>query len=204
MNRKPLASAAPLLSLLLLVSATCALTQERKPMHFTGLINDYSPSTVKMGPWEMHGQWSMDLREGWNTTTADLLVDMTMSDYGTSGVFDATQAGQNPHTHHIRLTNVSVTWNILGCPQFSPNPVTTGFQMTGTVSLLTGNGSPAPFEAIPPPSTLHVCVTGGTDVPYSNITLMFAGPATTHFGSQAIHGVVRKATDDSTGDRDHR
>ena len=199
MNRKPLASAARSLSLLLLVSATCALAQERKPTHFVGLINDYSPATVKMGPWEMHGQWSMDLHEKWNTTSADFLLDMTMSDYGTSGVFDATQAGQNPHTHHIRLTNVSVTWNILGCPQFSPNPVTTGFQMTGTASLLTGNGSPAPFEAIPPPSTLHVCVTGGTDVPYSNITLQFAGPATTHFGSQAIHGVVGKPVLDSVG-----
>ncbi len=32
-------------------------------MQFSGLFNDYSPlsTTVKGGPWEMHGQWSMDL-----------------------------------------------------------------------------------------------------------------------------------------------
>jgi hypothetical protein len=71
------------------------------------------------------------------------------------------------------------------------------------VSLLTGNGSIAPFETNPPSSTLQVCILGGSDVPYSvtnsNITLVFGGPATTHFGTQAIHGVVRKAVADSDG-----
>jgi hypothetical protein len=38
---------------------------------------------------------------------------------------------------------------------------------------------------------LQVCITGGSDVTYSNMTLVFTGPATTHFGSQAIHGAVR-------------
>ena len=63
----------------------------------------------------------------------------------------------------------------------------------------------APFETNPPSSTLQVCVTGGLDVPFSvtnsNITLVFAGPATSHFGTQAIHGVVRAASDRSFGDR---
>jgi hypothetical protein len=81
-----------------------------------------------------------------------------------------------------------------GCPTFSPVTLQ-GFQINGTVSLLTGNGSNAPFETDPPSSTLQVCVTGGDEVPYSvhysNITLVFGGPATTHFGPQAIHGAVR-------------
>ena len=55
-----------------------------------------------------------------------------------------------------------------------------------------------PFEADPPSSTLQDCVTGGNDVPYSvtnsNITLTFGGPATTHFRTQAILDVVRKAS----------
>ena len=42
-----------------------------------------------------------------------------------------------------------------------------GFQLNGTVSLLTGNGNIAPFETNPPSSTLQVCVTGGDDVQYS-------------------------------------
>jgi hypothetical protein len=40
---------------------------------------------------------------------------------------------------------------------------------------------------------LQVCVNGGTDVPYSNVSLVFGAPASGHFGMSAIHGVVRKA-----------
>jgi hypothetical protein len=32
------------------------------------------------------------------------------------------------------------------------------------------------------------------------VTLVFGAPATGHFGTQAIHGVVRKATDDRPDD----
>lgn len=49
-------SAVGVLSLLLLISGTCAFAQAQKPVHFTGLLNDYSPSNVKGGPWEMHDQ----------------------------------------------------------------------------------------------------------------------------------------------------
>jgi hypothetical protein len=203
MKCKTLTSAVRVLLVALLVSIICAFVQERRPAHFSGLINDYSPATVKGGPWEMHGQWVLDLHE--ETGTADFSADMTMSGYGktAAGAVDPTQAGVNPHTHDIRLTNVTVTWNMIGCPTYLPPATLTGFQINGTVSLLTGNGSIAPFETDPPSSTLQVCVTGGNDVPYSvtnsNVTLTFGGPATTHFGAQAIHGVVRKASADSTG-----
>jgi hypothetical protein len=183
------------LSLLLLFSSAWALAQERVPTHFSGLINDYSPSTVKGGPWEMHGQWTLELRREWHgewTTIADFSTDMTMSDYGTTaGIADATKGGQSPHTHHIKLTNLPVVWNMEGCPAVSP-ATTMGFQISGKVSLVTGNGSNALFEPTPPETTLQVCVTGGDLVPYSNVTLVFVGPATSHFGTQAIHGVVRK------------
>jgi len=205
MKSKMLTSAAPVLSLLLLVAGGRALAQELRPVHFSGLINDYSPlsTSVKGSPWEMHGQWSMDLHPEWGT--ADFLADMTMSGYGrtTSGAVDPTQPLVNPHTHHIRLTNVRITWDMTGCPAYLPPATKMGFQLNGTVSLLTGNGSIAPFETDPPSSTLQVCVTGGDEVPYSitdsNITLVFGGPAATHFGPQAIHGVVRKPAADSIG-----
>jgi hypothetical protein len=198
MKNKTLTSAVRTLSLLLLVSATCALAQDLKPAHFSGLINDYSPlsASVKGSPWEMHGQWSMNLNPQWGT--ADFSADMTMSGYGKTeaGAVDPTHPLVNPHTHHIRLTNVRITWNMIGCPTYQAPVPTTGFQLNGTVSLLTGNGSIAPFETDPPSSTLQVCVTGGNEGLYSitnsNITLVFGGPATTHFGPQAIHGVVRK------------
>jgi len=198
MKIKTLTSAAGALSLLLMLSGPSALAEDSKPVHFSGLINDYSPqsTSVKGSPWEMHGQWSLDIHG--ESGTADFAADMTMSGYGktTAGDVDPTQPLQNPHTHHIRLTKVKVTWDMTGCPAYLPPATTTGFQLSGTVSLLTGNGSIAPFESDPPTSTLQVCVTGGNEVPYSiqnsNITLVFGGPAATHFGPQAIHGVVRK------------
>jgi len=192
MKRKILTSSACVLSLLL-AAGTCALAQVRGPLHFTGLLNDYSPANplIAGSPYEMHGQWTLDLHE-WGDT-ADFLADMTMSDYGTTnGVLDATKGGQSAHTHHIGLTNVKVTWDMTGCPAY-PKPVPTiGFQISGTVSLITGNGGNPPFETTPSTSTLQVCVVGGVDVPYSNMTMVFSGPATNHFGSQPIHGVVRK------------
>ena len=181
------------LSVLALLSATGAVAQVRGPAHFTGVLNDYTPANplISGSPYEMHGQWSIDLHE-WSST-ADFLADMTMSDYGsTNGVLDATKGGQNAHTHHIRLTNVRVTWDMIGCPAY-PKPVPTGgFQLNGTVKLITGNGSNTTFEPTPPASTLQVCIVGGSEVPYANMTMVFTGPATNHFGTQAIHGVVRK------------
>jgi hypothetical protein len=206
MKSNTLTSAVRALSLLLLASGACALAQDRHdrgPIHFSGLINDYSPSTVKGGPWEMHGQWKLDIREDRRSESgfiADFSADMTMSDYGTTnGLPDGTKGGQSPHTHHIKLTNKTITTNMDGCPAVSPAALT-GFQFGGIVSLITGNGSKAPFENPdgPPASTLQVCVTGGDPLQYSvtnsNISLVFGGPATSHFGTQAIHGVVRNAT----------
>jgi hypothetical protein len=193
MNKKTQTSAIRVFSLLLVVAGTAAWSQERRPTHLSGLINDYSPATVKGGPWEMHGQWSMDLHPDWGT--ADFSADMTMSGYGKTAedAVDPTKAGQLPHTHHIRLKNVMITWDMIGCPTVTP-PTTKGFQINGTVDLLSGNGGPAPFETVPPSSTLQVCVTGGTEVSHSNVSLVFGAPAASHFGPQAIHGVVRKAS----------
>jgi hypothetical protein len=208
MKSETLKSAVRALSILLLASAACASAQDRRPMHFSGLLNDYSPSTVKGGPWEMHGQWTLDLRPDWRAESGlvgDFSADMTMSDYGsTAGVLDATKGGQSPHTHHIKLTKKAVIASVEGCPAVSPATLS-GFQISGTVDLMTGNGSIAPFETDPPSSTLQVCITGGEEVQFSvehsNISLVFAGPATKHFGAQPIHGVVRTAKEDRDRER---
>ena len=171
---------------------------ERKTAHFSGLINDYSPlsPTVSGSPYEMHGQWTMEIDPEWET--ADFLADMTMSGYGmtSTGAVDPTHPLVDPHTHHIQLTNAKIIWDMKGCPAYMPPATTTGFQINGTVTLMTGNGKIAPFETNPPSSTLQVCVTGSSASKYtienSNITLVFAGPATKHFGPQALHGVVRR------------
>jgi hypothetical protein len=203
MHIKTPASAFKALSLFLLVSVTCALAQDRRPVHLTGLINDYSPANpaISGSPYEMHGQWSMDIHL--DSGTADFSADMTMSGYGTTNnVLDATKGGLGAHTHHVRLTNAKIVWNMTGCPTYTISPPKMGFQFASTVSLMTGNGNNAPFETSPPSSTLRVCVMGGDDVQYSlphtNITLEFGGPAgIKHFGEQAIHGVVRAESFDS-------
>jgi hypothetical protein len=197
MDRKNLKYAVRFLSLLVLVAGASAFGQVPAPVHFSGLINDYTPSTVKGGPWEMHGEWTLDVNRRLNT--ADFSAELTMSDYGvtSTGAIDPTQPGQGGHTHHIKISGAKITWNMTGCPVYSP-ATKQGFQFQKTVSLITANGSNAPFETTTPPvSMLTVCVTGGDAVPYSvpfsNITLQFGAPANTHFGSQAIHGVVVKA-----------
>jgi hypothetical protein len=190
------------LLLLLLASGSCALAEDHWAVHFSGLINDYVPLSTTIGgsPWEIHGQWSMDVHL--DRGTADFAADMTMSGFGrtSTGAVDPNQPLVNPHTHHIRVKDAPITWNMTGCPQYSAPLPQMGFQFTKEVSLMTGNGVPAPFETSPPSSTLQVCVVGGTDAPNnqpdSNITLVFGGPAgAKHFGTQAIHGVVRIEAD---------
>jgi hypothetical protein len=210
MKSKTLTSAARVLPLLLLVSTAHVFAQEHRPLHFSGLINDYSPlsATVKGSPWEMHGQWSMDVDP--ERGRADFSADMTMSGFGrtSTGAVDPTQPLLNPHTHHIRLKNAKISWDMTGCPAYTPPATVMGFQLSDTVKLLTGNGSIAPFETDPPSSTLQVCVTGGDETQYSvvnsNITLVFGGPAVAHFGPQPIHGVVRKPVADEVEHRDTR
>jgi hypothetical protein len=145
----------------------------------------------------------MDRHPEWGT--ADFAADMTMSGFGrtAAGAVDPTQPIANPHAHHIKLTNVRITWDMIGCPPWG-TPTLQGFQLNGTVSLITGNGSNGSFEPNPPQSTLQVCVSGGNEVqfsiPNSNMTLVFGRPAAAkHFGSQAIHGVVRIAPTEPFG-----
>jgi hypothetical protein len=194
MNRRALHFAVRVFAGLALLAGASAFGQGPLDVHFSGVLNDYSPSTVKGGPWEMHGTWSLDVHGA--TGAADFSAAMTMSGYGktATGAVDPTQGGQSAHTHNIQLTNLKIIWNMTGCPGYSPATLQ-GFQIQGTVSQLTGNGSNAAFETNPPSSVLQVCVSGGdfipNSVPFSNMTMVFTGPATTHFGTQAIHGDVR-------------
>lgn len=198
MKRKAFWWGAQIGVLVLAISVSALAINGTSPVHFSGLINDYSPSTVKGGPYEIRGEWSLDLHGESGTADFSAAVNMETSDFGiTEGIVDPTQpATRGAHTHHIKLTNATVTLNLNGCPTFSP-PTKMGFQVNGTVSLITGNGSTAPFETNPPSSTLQVCISGGDgdySIPYSNVTLVLQGPATVHFGTQqAIHGFVRTA-----------
>jgi hypothetical protein len=190
MNGRILNSAAGILSLLMLGFGLGARAQG--PVHFTGSVHDYTSPSVKGGPWEFHGNWILDVLG--LSGKADFSVDMTMSDFGSPA--NPATPGQSAHVHHVVMKGATVQWNMDGCPAFAaPTNNTFGFQLTGPVSLITGNGQPAPFDTVPPQSPLTVCVTGVTgvagSVTYSNITLEFGAPANSHFGvGTVIHGVV--------------
>ena len=192
MNGRKSISAVRVLPLVALVFATVALAQGNSPVHFNGSIHDYTSSSVASGPWELHGAWVLDVLPA--IDKADISLDMTMSNFGTPP--NPATPGQTPHVHHVVLKGATVQWNMDGCPAYpAPTNNNFGFQFTGQVNLLTGNGQPAPFDPAPPQSMLTVCVTGVTGeagaVTFSNITLVFGTPASKHFGvGTVIHGVV--------------
>jgi hypothetical protein len=120
---------------------------------------------------------------------------METSDYGISSataVDPANPGTRSPHTHHISMTNANVSYDPSVCPVFSPPATGPAIVVTGTVTT-TGNGGPAPFEA-KGPSTMQVCITGGTQVVFSNMTMVYTGPATSHFGPQPLHGAVSQVS----------
>jgi len=168
--------------------------QDLRQVNFKGIIHDYSPSTVSGGPWEIRGTWTLEVQR---SGTANFSADLTMetSDYGitdTTQVDPTNPSTRSPHTHHISVTNGTVSYDTSVCP--ANNPPTTGSGVVVTATATTsGNGSPAPFES-KGASTLQICITGGTEVAFSNITLVYTGPATGHFGPQAIHGAVSQVS----------
>jgi hypothetical protein len=171
-----------------------AQAQDLRLVHFDGVISDYSPSTVSGGPYVMHGDWSLDVQRG---GTANFSADFNMetSDYGISdatAVDPANPATRSPHTHHLSMTNATVSYDTSACPANSPATTVSGLAVTGKPTT-TANGGPAPFDPNNS-STLQVCIMGGAEVNYSNVTLVYSGPATAHFGAQAIHGVVRNVS----------
>jgi hypothetical protein len=209
MNCKAFSWTLRIIAVLALAVGTGAQAQAPIPEHLSGIINDYTPATGVAGPWEMHGAWSLKMKR--ESGKADFSAVMTMehSDFWvlanpTTPPAPATvdnPGARSPHTHHITMTDALVSYDLTVCPVNNPVTTSAGFVVTGPVSI-TGNGTAAPFEA-KGTSTLQVCITGGSEVPFSNVTLVLVGPATGHFGSQAIHGVVRipRKSDQGDGDR---
>jgi hypothetical protein len=144
--------------------------QNLSPSKLSGTIDDYTPTTT--GPWEIHGTWSLKVKGDSGTADFTAALDMEHSDIAV-----LAGAARNAHTHHIVLVDGAVT----------PLPNGGGIRITGPATI-TGNGNfPPPFG---PNSTVQIDITGGNAVQFSNIRLTLTGDAATHFGSQAINGVV--------------
>jgi hypothetical protein len=193
MNGKQLRRVAGMFVALTAMAGSGALAWNSTPEHFKGTISDYTLQNTAVnpsGPYEMRGHWTLDMkRDG----KADFSAYMTMglSDYylWSANVSAADPKARGAHTHHIVMNDAKVTHAPTDCPGDAP-PTTARFELNGTANFITGNGNPGPFEK-GGPTTLQVCVTGGIDVAYSNMTIVMTGPATGHFGTQPIHGVVR-------------
>jgi hypothetical protein len=195
-----------------LALAASAQAQAPTPDHFSGLINDYTPATGVAGPWELHGAWSLKLKGESGKADFSAILTMEHDDYwvlANPTTPPATPTVDNPgarspHTHRIIMTDAQVSYDPSVCPANSP-ATTVRFVVTGPADIA-ANGSSAPFQTkdgVTTLSTLQVCISGGTEVAFSNVTLTFASnaPATGHFGGLPIHGVVRK-THDQDSDKD--
>ncbi|MCU1302532.1 MAG: hypothetical protein JWQ87_2816 [Candidatus Sulfotelmatobacter sp.] len=168
------------IAVLVLAASVGALAQTSAQPTFSGEINAYSPqstgSTGTTGPYEIRGPWSLTL-EG--NSTANFSTDLNMEE---SDGWCITQNGSNfdpaargAHTHHVTLVNAVVT------------QITNGFQISGSATIMS-NGT---ISSKLSPSVLTVQITGGTDRKYSNVTLTFQTPASDHFGTEPVAGVVR-------------
>lgn len=166
-----------------LMLALCigAMAQAPPPGNFSGMINDYTAGTTVMpvGPWEIRGPWSLMLRgtSGMATFSADLT--MVRSDYWV--VLNPNEQDfpqdRTPHAHHISFDDGVVTL------------INGGFQVTGTAAI-TANGSPAGFS----PSPLTIQIVGGSTIPFSNIHMTFGSPASGHFGTYPLDGIVSSSS----------
>ena len=183
-------------------------------------MNDYSPETIgdnPVGPWEMHGTWSLDLKGRSGLADFSAAMTMELSDHamevaiangvmtgGVPSTFDNPET-RVPHTHHITMKDATVSYNTSAMPFLPrtsyPQPRFYGhrlglyYRQRRTGALFGKNDTVL--------SMLEVCVSGGTDVPFSNVTLVFGSPASGHFGPQAIHGVVRESKSSDSGEEKH-
>ncbi len=176
------------------------------PTHFSGLLNDYTPTidsntdkAISGSPYEMHGSWKLDVNAQRSKATFSAAVSMETSEVANaSSVFDPGSLAA--HTHHISVAHGVVhdgpmDWQTMCPAKFKP-PAAGGFVVTGT-AYVTGNGANAPFGN---PSPVTICILGGTNtlapgtayVEFANLTLTFSEPAASHFGSLPIHGVVTR------------
>jgi len=210
MNSKAFSWMLRIITAVALAVGTGAQAQAPSPTRFSGIINDYTAGAGVGGPWEMHGSWSLKLKG--ESGNADFSAIMTM-EHPDSWIAENpgtppnppnvdNPGSRSPHTHHITMTDALVSYDPSVCP--ADNPTTTvRFVVTGPADI-TGNGTAAPFQVKGGLSTLQICITGGTEVTFSNVTLTFASkaPATGHFGSLPIHGVVRTARGSDKEDAD--
>lgn len=192
---------ASIVAALALAVGTSALAQAPSSWNFRGVINDFTPASGlnTPGPWEIRGPWSLVVKGSYRT--ADCRVDLNYGTAGCKADFTAAltmersdagvmQNGDNfddptermAHTHHITLVNGKVT------------TIPGGIEISGPATVTANGAFPPPFGSTIPNLTIDITgSTGPNSVTYSNISVLFGSPASIHFGTAPIHGVVRSS-----------
>lgn len=207
MTSKTVRRAAGVIVVLVLSAGAGAgiLAQVRRPVHFSGVINDYPVSMTSsggtVGPWEVRGPWSLELRGFSGTADFSAALTMEFSDFSVGAANVATDS-RSQHTHHITMTGATVIENPPqgtspgDCPpNASGTPAyTSQIEINGMADVAGNGGSPFGAGVLVP---LQVCIDGSSNVEFSNITLVFTklsdgspSAATLHFGAPPLHGVV--------------
>ncbi len=186
-----------------LISVAGAVAVNRPTVHFGGVINDYTPISGTTA-WEVRGPWTLKLKGEFGPADFSAALTMELSVLGQSTT-TVSAVALTQHTHHITMNDATVTSfetiEASGCPTFSPATSGPVLVVSGDASVTANGNVITPFDPTGGTSPLTVCVSGGPNVPYANVTLQFGKPASMHFGSQAIHGVIRKTgwSDDDHG-----
>ena len=137
--------------------------QSSAPTKLQGTIHDNADALG--ANWVISGEWSLTMQGA--SGKADFFASLTMKHNG--------PVPGSPHTHHISLKGATVT------------TLANGYSVTG-IAAIAGNGSLANMYT---GSEVTVEVTGGSDVPLSNVRVIFHGEqAAGHFGTDPLNGVV--------------
>jgi len=185
-------------AVLVLAVAIGALAEPQTPRHFGGVINDYTPISGGTTAYEVRGPWNLNLKGDSGKADFSAALTMELSVLGQSPA-NVSAASLTQHTHHITMKDAAVSFETVettDCPTFHPPTSGSVLVVTGDASITANGNVITPFDPSGGTSPLTVCVSGGPNVPYANVTLQFGKPASMHFGSQAIHGVVRHASFD--------
>jgi hypothetical protein len=133
------------------------------PTKLQGTIHDNADALG--ANWDIAGEWSLTMQGA--SGKADFFASLTMKHNG--------PVPGAPHTHHLSLKGATVT------------TLANGYSVTG-IAAIAGNGSLANLYT---GSEVTVEVTGGSDLPLSNVKVTFHGEqAVNHFGTDPLNGVV--------------
>ena len=150
---------------------TPASAQTPAQTKYEGTVSDY----VQVGAitWLITGSWTLELKGRSDTGSFSASLNMV------NPAAPETAA----HTHHVTLAEGEVEYDedwSTGAPRFT---------LTGPAAV-TSQGNVAWADA-----PITVIMTGGataTGLRFSNLSLAFGDPASGHFGSSAIVGVVEQ------------